>query len=149
MAFVALIVAVAAYAATQFYRFECVQPFCPQVGVTGTAATPTVFPKSMAGLWTGTIHQTDDRAWPIELRIKEGDTVATVRYRDLGCAGTVTFVDAPTGVLRAREHITSGSCTPNGWVSLATVGGNLEWTYVPDGDRYTATGRLSRTAPSS
>jgi hypothetical protein len=152
---VGLVVAVGAYAATQFHRFGCVQPLCPPVVGPSGAGDPTAFPGQMDGFWTGSIHQTDGRDWSIELRINEGATVATVLYRDLGCAGTVT-VAAPragaipaAGVLRAREHITSGTCTPDGSVTLTATGGNLDWAYVPDGDTYTAKGRLSRTAPPS
>jgi hypothetical protein len=153
MLLVGLLVAVGAYAATQFYRFRCVQPFCPPAaGASGTAgAASAAFPASMEGFWTGRIHQTDGHDWPMELRITEGVTVATVLYRDLDCAGTITFASAPAGVVRAREHISSGSCTPDGTVTLAVDGADLTWRYVPDGASYTATGRLSRTrtAPPS
>jgi len=148
MVFVGLIVAVAAYAATQFYRFECVEPFCPPVGAPVTeAAAPTAFPESMDGFWTGRIHQTDKKDWSIELRINGGSTLATVLYDELGCAGTITFDGGSAGAVRAREQITSGkNCTPSGKVTLAVVGGTLKWDYVPDGATYTATGQLSRTA---
>jgi hypothetical protein len=150
MLLVGLLVAVGAYAATQFYRFRCVQPFCPPVGAQATnGAAPTAFPGSMDGFWAGRIHQSDGRDWSIELRINEGATVATVLYRDLGCSGTITFAGAVPGALRAREEIKSGNCTPKGTVTLAVDGGEIAWDYRPDGDTYTATGRLSRTAPPS
>jgi hypothetical protein len=150
MVLVGLLVAVAAYAATQFYRFECVQPFCPPEGARGTTGatepTPTAFPGSMAGVWTGSIHQTDGRDWSIELRINKGATLATVLYRELGCAGTITFDGATGGTVSAREEITTGSCTPKGTITLTPAGANLDWSYVPDGETYKATGRLSRAA---
>jgi hypothetical protein len=150
MVLVGLIVAVAAYAATQFYRFECVQPFCPPAGATSTTGiAPTAFPESMDGFWTGRIHQTDERDWSIELRITEDVTVATVVYPELRCVGTITFAGASSGAVHAREEIASGSCTPKGTVTLTVVGGTLNWNYVPDGATYMATGRLSRTAPPS
>lgn len=150
MLLVGLLVAVGAYAATQYYRFRCVQPFCPHAGAPGTpGAAPTAFPASMDGFWTGRIQQTDGRKWSIELRINEGATVATVLYRELGCTGTLTFDGAPSGVLRAREHIKAGTCTTDGTVTLAVDGDGLAWHYRPDGATYTAEGRLSRTAPPS
>jgi hypothetical protein len=154
MLLVGLIVAVGAYAATQYLRFRCVQPFCPPppAAASGTpGAALTAFPASMEGFWTGRIHQTGGENWSMELRITEGVAVATVLYRDLDCAGTITFKSAPGGVVRAREHITSGTCTKDGTVTLAVDGAGLDWTYVPDAARYTATGRLSRTrtAPPS
>jgi len=152
MLLVGLSVAVGAYAATQYYRFRCVQPYCPPVSAPSTTAGgPTAFPQSMDGIWTGRIYQTDKRDWSIELRINGGATLATVLYPDLGCTGTITFDGGSPGAVRAREKINSGGCTASGTVTLAVVDGSLQWDYVPDGDPYTATGRLSRTrtAPPS
>jgi hypothetical protein len=133
--------AAAGYSATQLVRRGCVHPWCP--------AAPTAFPASMEGVWTGRIQQTDGRAWAIELTINEGARVATVRYPELRCTGTLTFDRATTSELRAREHINSGDCTADGAVTLAATGGGLDWTYRPDGETYTADGRLVRVARPS
>jgi hypothetical protein len=138
---------VAAYSVTQVARHGCVVPLCPPA----VAADPDLatFPPTVEGLWTGTVQQSDGRAWLVELRFNPGAAVGTVLYPDLRCTGTVTFVREDGAGLHAREKITAGDCTPGGVVTLVPHGTALDWTYRPDDDFYTAAGTLSRAAPSS
>ena len=108
-----------------------------------------VFPASAAGAWTGTIKQSDGRSWRLELSAPAGAHVGSVRYPELGCAGTLTLISVTVNTMRALEQITSGSCTPSGSVNLTPrADGGMDWSYLPDGDVYTATGVLTRGTPT-
>jgi hypothetical protein len=111
----------------------------------GTGPRALTFTDAMAGTWSGQLQQTDGRIWAMSLTIEGGSADAPVGYPEIPCAGMITMIGSDNSGVRAREHITSGSCTTNGTMVLNLVGGGrISVDYAPDASKYHASAILRR-----
>jgi DNA-binding XRE family transcriptional regulator len=100
----------------------------------------------VTGTWKGILVQSDGRRWRMELHVNEGGLTGTTTYPELRCVGWAGITEIGVATLRYHEHIESGSCTPDGSITLRRrSGGQIDLYYVPEGDVYTASAVLSRS----
>ncbi|MEO5875493.1 MAG: serine/threonine-protein kinase [Streptosporangiaceae bacterium] len=76
---------------------------------------PGLIPKEFLGRWKGTVLQFDgNEKYPVQINLRQGEageTVGTVKYRSLGCEGTLRLIQVRPDTLRLTEYITiNGGC---------------------------------------
>jgi len=112
----------------------------------GPLAKPGLpIPKTVAGTWSGTIHQTNPAlSVTVRLSLPAGRTHGTLDYPQIGCTGRLGLTSAGHAVLTFRLAITSGKndCSP-GVVRLAPHGDRLTFTFLRHGGS-NPTGTLTR-----
>jgi hypothetical protein len=126
-----------------------------QPGPTDTAtpdSTPTdtptteaaVFPTDAVGAWAGEYRQSDGKTFRMELTVNAGSDTAQVRYPELNCTGTITVQSREGTTVHAQEHISSGTCTPSGSMTIEVRYAQITLSYTPDSGTYTAEATLTR-----
>lgn len=97
----------------------------------------------VVGTWHGVLAQSDGEHLSIELHVNEGGLTATTTYPEAKCVGLVGITEIGIGALTYRERITSGSCSPDGSITLRPrADGQLDLYYVPASNDYTASALL-------
>jgi hypothetical protein len=110
-----------------------------------TASTRPALTSVVVGTWRGELVQSNGQRWSMELHVDEGGRTATTTYPELRCVGSATVETVGADTLRYREHIRSGSCTPDGTITVRPRSdGRLDLYYVPDVGGYTASAVLGR-----
>lgn len=112
----------------------------------GRLARPGLpIPDTVAGTWSGTIHQTNPAlSVTVRLSLPGGHTYGTLDYPQIGCTGRLGLTSARGAALTFRLAITSGknNCSP-GVVRLAPHGDRLTFTFLRHGGS-NPTGTLTR-----
>jgi hypothetical protein len=91
--------------------------------------------KGIDGDWEGRGTQSDDRSWPMRVRLASMDhgLTAQVFYPDEGCIGDWAMHEVEHGLWEGDETIRSDPrhrCIPSGSVTLRQLDdGTLEWTW--------------------
>jgi hypothetical protein len=118
----------------------------PSTGTGGQLAKPDLpIPETVAGTWSGTIHQTNPAlSVTVRLSLPGGRTHGTLDYPQIGCTGQLSLTSARGAALTFRLAITSGknNCSP-GVVRLAPHGNRLTFTFLRHGGS-NPTGTLTR-----
>jgi eukaryotic-like serine/threonine-protein kinase len=113
----------------------------PPATATGTGALTA----AVAGRWRGELVQSDGKRWSMELHLDEGGRTGTTTYPELRCVGGLTVATVGVDTLRYSEHIRSGTCTPDGTVTVSLrADGRMDVYYVPAVGGYTASAMLTR-----
>jgi hypothetical protein len=116
-------------------------------GTPPTSAGTTALTAAVAGTWRGGLLQSDGRRWSMDLHLDEGGRTGTTTYAELRCVGGLTIATVGVDTLRYRERIRSGTCTPDGTVTVSLrADGRMDVYYVPDVGGYTASAVLARAA---
>jgi eukaryotic-like serine/threonine-protein kinase len=111
-----------------------------------TAASTTAVTAAVAGTWRGELTQSDGQRWSMELHLYEGGRTGTTTYPELRCVGGLTIDTVGVDTIHYRERIRSGTCTPDGTVTVSPrPDGRMDLYYVPDVGGYTASAVLART----
>jgi hypothetical protein len=113
----------------------------PPATATGTGALTA----AVAGRWRGELVQSDGQRWSMELHLDEGGRTGTTTYPELRCVGGLTIATVGVDTLRYRERVRSGTCTPDGTVTVSLrPDGQMAVYYVPEVGGYTASAVLDR-----
>ena len=113
-----------------------------------TTALPAGVPASLAGNWSGLVHQTSPvLTVTVQISLPAGSPAGTIAYPQLGCSGSLTPVSVTSGKLTVDQTIQTGqdNC-PNGVITLAPLpAGRLAFTFRRHGGASPA-GVLTRHA---
>lgn len=99
----------------------------------------------VVGAWRGSFESNSARHGSVELLVNDGAMTATTTYPDLGCVGWAGIAALGPDSLKYREHITSGSCTPDGFITLRRRSdGRMDLTYGAQSGTESASAVLDR-----